>query len=92
MSLNRQLLLVPLSGLCGFMLAVIMGVTPFSKAAPAPANQPQELRYQQFSEKNNLMLLETTTGKVWIAKANRAARDTDVLMEWRLHTEAPPPK
>jgi hypothetical protein len=90
MSLNRQVLLVPISGLCGYMLAVMMGVTPFSKAAPA--NQPQELRYQQFSEKNNLMLLETTTGKVWIAKANRAARDTDVMMEWRLHTDAPPPK
>jgi hypothetical protein len=98
MSLNRRALLVPLSGLFGFMLAFIMGVTPllfmgltpFSKAEPAPANQPQIGRYQHVVDKTGgLMLLETSTGKMWYAaNTNRA----DVSMEWKLNIDAPPAK
>jgi hypothetical protein len=93
MSLNRRVLLVPLSVLCGFMLALIMEVTPFSKAAPAPAAQPQIGRYQLVGDKSgSLMLLETSTGKVWVTNVNRAGRDTEAFMEWKVYIDAPPAK
>ena len=90
MLLNRQVLLVPLSGLCGFMLAVIMGATPFSKAAPAPAAQAQVGRYQLVSDKTSLILLETDTGKIWIKSPKGAAKDLDTSFEWRYMASLPP--
>jgi hypothetical protein len=74
------------------MLALIMEVTPFSKAAPAPAAQAQVGRYQIASENTGLMLLETSTGKVWFASVNRAGRDTEAFMEWKVYIDAPPAK
>jgi len=95
MSLNSRALLVPLSGLFGFMLAFVMGVTPllfmgvmpFSKAEPAPANQPQIGRYHLTVGKDgNDFLLDTGTGKVWVANQSDASRT------WMPHIDAPPAK
>jgi hypothetical protein len=90
MSLNRRVLLVPLCVMCGFMLAVIMGVTPFSKAAPAPAAQAQVGRYQLVSDKTGLILLETDIGKIWIKSPKGAGKDLDTSFEWRSMASLPP--